>query len=65
MTTNKHINISPYTPNIVERKKKVSKYNLYSCLDEPFERVKRYGCKGMKCAPNQWIASSDPKDWEN
>jgi hypothetical protein len=39
-------------PNNPQKYKSLSKYNLYSCLDEPFERVKNYGCKAFTCPAN-------------
>lgn len=42
----------PSGPTLVSKKKKKEKYNIYSCLDEPLERFKRNGCKGMSCPAN-------------
>lgn len=50
--TLKHKQIYVPTDVTAAKKKNTEKYNLYSCLDEPFERFKAIGCKGMTCPSN-------------
>lgn len=42
-----------------------AKYNCYSCLDEPYERVTRSGCGAFTCPTNECIASESKYSWFN